>query len=299
MKQMLKRFVPAEIGHAIHRRVHGIGVPYDNLYHCCTWKSASQWFVELFSHPHVVEYSALDVVTLATWFDRLRSVGDIDFDRPDDVRGLLTAKLPATFAYPPKTVGTTLYYSRGEFLNLPLPARYRAFFVMRDPRDLVVSYYFSMRDSHVENAWVKATREQLRHLDEDQGLHFVIGQLATEGFFDILRSWSPATLTEPNLAVFRYEDLATDPDRFVRTLLAWLEIRLPEAKLLEVCRDTAFSRLSGRDRGEEDSTSHLRKGVSGDWRRHLSKAHLDRLKAESGDLAADLGYESASAGASS
>ena len=290
MKQLLKRVLPAEIGHAVHRRLHGIGVPYDSIFHCCTWKSASQWFVELFGHPHVLAHAGLNVVTLTTWFDRLKAEGLVDLDRPDDMRRLLHRRLPAAFAYPPKSVATTLYYSKAEFLNLPLPTKYRAFFVMRDPRDLVVSYYFSMRDSHVENSWVRPTRERLRALDEDQGLHFVIDQLSKEGFFDILRSWAPSGLRVPNLAVFRYEDLAARPDDFVRSLLDWLQIRLPEAKLAEVCHDTSFARLSGRHRGEEDRSSHLRKGVSGDWRERLTPAHLQRLERASPGLAPALGY---------
>lgn len=295
MRKLLKRLLPSEAGHALHRRLAGIGVPYDNVYHCCTWKSASQWFVELFSHPHVLEYSALDVVPVMTWFDRLKAAGLVDLERPDDMRRLLHSRLPAAFAYPPKTVATTLYYAKDEFLNLPLPANYRAFFVMRDPRDLVVSYYYSMRDSHVENSWVTATRETLHQLDEAAGLHFVIDQLEAEGFFDILLSWAPERLVEKELRVFRYEDLAAAPDLFIRTLLEWLQVRLPEPKLQQVCRDTAFSRMSGRKHGQEDLRSHLRKGVSGDWRERLTAAHILHLDAASPGLTARLGYEPAGA----
>lgn len=297
MKQLLKRLLPAELGHAVHRRREGIGVPYENVYHCCTWKSASQWFVEIFSHPYLLEYSGLDVVTVTNWFDRLRAEGLVELERPDEMRRLLREKLPEKFKYPSKSVATTLYYSKTEFLNLPLPRKYRAFFVQRDPRDLVVSYYFSMRDSHVENSWVRHTREQLRRFDESTGLHFVINQLANEGFFDILRSWAPSEVTEPHLRVFRYEDLAGEPDAFVRRLLDWLQIRLPERKLAKVCRDTAFARLSGRLRGDEDKSSHFRKGVSGDWRARLTPAHLDHLESASPGLSSLLGYDVASSGA--
>jgi hypothetical protein len=47
----------------------------------------------------------------------------------------------------------------------------------------------------------------------------------------------------------------------------------------------------GRAPGEEDVTSHYRKGVPGDWKLHFGPAHIDYFKQHYNDLLLKLGYE--------
>ena len=51
------------------------------------------------------------------------------------------------------------------------------------------------------------------------------------------------------------------------------------------------TKTAGRKEGEEDVTSHYRKGVAGDWRNHFTQAHVDEFKTRYGDLLVRLGYE--------
>ena len=66
------------------------------------------------------------------------------------------------------------------FAALPKPEPWRAFFVLRDPRDVVVSWYFSSIGSHPTNSsrGMQRAREHLAALDEEQGLIDSIRRLA-------------------------------------------------------------------------------------------------------------------------
>jgi hypothetical protein len=50
----------------------------------------------------------------------------------------------------------------------------------------------------------------------------------------------------------------------------------------------------GRKRGVEDTTSHYRKGVAGDWVNHFTPEHAEGFVARFGDLLIRLGYEEGS-----
>ena len=291
MRQLIKQVTPRPLADFIHRKLKGKGIPYCNVYHCCTWKSASQWFVDVFSHPSVIEYSEMNVVTFSQWFQGLRDKGLVDFERPDDVRHVLANKVGRAFEFPAKAFVTTVYLSLDQFLNAPLRPPFKAFFVLRDPRDLVVSYYFSMKDSHTPHPWVLELRKRLQACDEAAGLMLAIQNLCEEGVFDSMRSWLMGARTSPHLRTFRYEDLAGDHRAFLGELFAWISLRLPDEAFERVVADTAFERLTGgRSRGEAQQMHHLRKGVAGDWVNHLGAEHLDALKNMTGDICSDLGY---------
>ena len=162
---------------------------------------------------------------------------------------------------------------------------------MRDPRDLVVSYYFSMRDSHVEHCWVKEIRQELVRRDKNVGLDLVIEHLATEGLYEILRSWNRGIHKNGQARMFSFENLAYDHGQFIRELFDWLGIRIPDGKLDAVIADTAFSKISGRPKGHENVKSHQRKGVAGDWMNHLTDQHLERLERFSSGLVQELQYK--------
>ena len=55
----------------------------------------------------------------------------------------------------------------------------------------------------------------------------------------------------------------------------------------------SFRALSGREAGDEDLSSHLRKGIVGDWKNHFGEAALSRFEAVAGPLLQELGYASA------
>ena len=59
-----------------------------------------------------------------------------------------------------------------------------------------------------------------------------------------------------------------------------------------VVYDNRFQKFAkGRSKGKEDTKSHYRKGVGGDWVNHLTEEHVAAFKERWGDLVLKLGYE--------
>jgi lipopolysaccharide transport system ATP-binding protein len=52
-----------------------------------------------------------------------------------------------------------------------------------------------------------------------------------------------------------------------------------------------FENLAGRPRGQEDRSSHERKGIAGDWRNHFTPRITQAFKARFGGLLVATGYE--------
>ncbi|MCP3905644.1 MAG: sulfotransferase [Planctomycetes bacterium] len=89
----------------------------------------------------------------------------------------------------------------------------------------------------------------------------------------------------------RYEDLHDRPQETLRRILDFLEIE-HDADAVDRCvRCASFEALSGgRRRGDEDTRSHYRKGVVGDWRNQFDAEARARFEAVAGSLLRELGY---------
>jgi hypothetical protein len=172
----------------------------------------------------------------------------------------------------------------------------RGVHLFRDPRDMVVSAYFSHRNSHPIDVdgvrWTELIRHRINLLkmDKDAGM---AAEVEFSGYFlDHMMSWD---LGAPNVLPVRMEDLVTDSaGQWQRILEHWQVLdQLPDGYLDELLRTHSFEQMAGGTRkiGQEDEKSHYRKGVAGDWRNHLTDDHLELFRKLYGDLVERLGYE--------
>jgi hypothetical protein len=88
----------------------------------------------------------------------------------------------------------------------------------------------------------------------------------------------------------RYERLLSDGPQEVARLLEFLGA---DAQAVGRCLEGArFERSSGgRPAGEEESSSPVRLGQAGDWRRVFTRQDKREFKEAAGDLLVELGYE--------
>jgi hypothetical protein len=212
----------------------------------------------------------------------------------------------------------------GDYIKT-LPS-FRGFHIVRDPRDIVVSAYFSHRFSHKEVASeIVEYRRALENMTDDEGLLYVIDHRAEQ--FREMGTWD---YNQPNVLEVRMEDIIENPykgwleigsflgflddSKFVMTRRAvhflnrtmrGIEIktkrriglpilmnRLPAERLLGIVWDHDFKKMAkGRKPGEENKASHYRKGVSGDWRNHFKPQHIEYFKQKYNPLLLKLGYE--------
>ena len=201
----------------------------------------------------------------------------------------------------------------------------RGFHVVRDPRDICVSAYFSHLESHETEHWPELVehRQKLQSMPRDEGL--LLDMEFVSVHMDEMDSWD---YSDPDFLQVKMETLTADPyrqflgifdfmgilddrplgarlslqyavaRRLRRATMARISMpqyygRIPAEKALGIVWRNNFSNKSGGRRpGEEDTASHYRKGVPGDWRNYFQKEHIDFFKERYNSLLVKLGYES-------
>ena len=186
----------------------------------------------------------------------------------------------------PGRVYTTCYLTRPQFHSVPLPEPWHRFVVVRDLRDTLVSLYFSVRYSHAPDPGVDQVRAHLEAPAEEGMLYLLDRKLPYCAA--IQQTWLEAG--EP---LIRFEDLLERDLEILEPLLTrTCPLGLPAEQVREAVLACRFEALTGgRRRGEEDTRSHERKGVAGDWRSHFTDRLARQFKARFGELLVATGYE--------
>ena len=249
-----------------------------NLYHCCIQKSGSQWIKKIFSDSRLREKTCLKIYT-----------PDKDFILGKKNREELKK------GFPLNTIVSPLYVRYEDFLSIPKPGHYKAFFVMRDPRDLVISRYFSIRYSHnLINESIKKERIFLNNASMEEGLNYFIEAIENKHaeLYSALLSW-PGSIDNPRIMICKFEDLiGTDRLESFKRIFDHCEISIPGSTLKRILEKYSFEELSqGRKQGEADPKSHYRKGIAGDWQNYFDDNHKKLFKRVAGNLLIELGYE--------
>src|SRR6266496_1956109 len=199
--------------------------------HVTHWKAGSQWI------HRILKYCCSDLTVKPR----------------ENNEHVLKAPIRQGMIYP------TIYATREQLQQLTYPLHVRRFVVIRDPRDAVVSLYFSTKNSHKNGSpIVLERRAHLQTLSAEEGLCFTIANSAA--IANIIRSWLGAD--DP---LIRYEDLLRDDEKILeRVLLGHCQLPVSGRNLRIAIRENSFERLTGgRARGQEDVAAHERKGVAG------------------------------------
>jgi hypothetical protein len=193
---------------------------------------------------------------------------------------------------PERTIAIHLYVDHSTYAAIPKSECFKTFFILRDPRDIVVSWYFSAKFSHKPVYPIPELRRNLEQLDMKEGLKYLTDAWDGFGLFDAQRSWMSQSVDEDNVEVFRFEDFSADNYLFLKNLLAYLEIELPQQEFEALYDRHKFSQIAkGREQGVEDAQSHFRKGVSGDWMNYFDDSVTAHFEDVTGDLLQVLGYQ--------
>ena len=267
---------------------------FSNIYHCCTQKTASQWFKDLFMDPIFYRYTGLDVCSFVDW--RQYFINEtMDNDLPMiDVSTKFYTECVDLHPLPEHTIGGYFYVGYETYKEIPKQNNYRTFFIMRDPRDIVISWYFSTLHSHGLSAHIKKCRSELDRLSLVEGLKFSIDTINGFGLFSGQKSWAENAKKDGNVKIFYYEDFARDNNHFIQKLFNYLMIDIPEMELQRLLERHKYELYSGgREIGDENIHSHYRKGVPGDWAQYFNDDVATHFKSVTGDLLYVLGYKDA------
>ena len=186
----------------------------------------------------------------------------------------------------PGRIYPTVFATREQVEALVLPPSARVFVVIRDLRDTLVSFYFSLRFSHpVLTPHIQTMRDELGRRDVEAGLGFLLETRSFEAVARIQDSWLGA-----GVPLLRYEELLDDDVAAFGRIAAHCDLPVGGRRLRRGVERCRFEVVTGRRRGVEAPESHHRKGVAGDWRDRFSPALRERFKALYGRTLIRTGY---------
>jgi len=262
--------------------------------------------------PSSLYRAILDAEYLNAWVDR--SVWTRDEDKDEHLDNLtrvateyfLTGRLSKT--------GKRIVGDKTPFLSEEILAEIsgiypdaRVIHIIRDGRDVAISTMHHLWNHQIGLGGYRdlEPEEQLRrdaYRENPQEFLEAGGELFTEQRMrDLAEIWNtqvgraikdgPELLGE-NYVEVRYEELLDRTEQEARRLFEFLGADADEQIVKQCVEAASFERWAkGRERGQEDSTALLRRGVTGDWKNIFTGRDKSIFKQEAGDLLIELGYE--------
>jgi hypothetical protein len=188
----------------------------------------------------------------------------------------------------PGDIGYGHVHARPEIVQALSRDGVAPFFILRDPRDVVVShvYYITEHQStHVHHRYYRDTLN-----DFDQRLRASIQGMPDEGllFPDVAKRFEPylGWLEVPQALVLRYEDFI-EQKRLTLGRIFDHTIRAGFPSVID--REQAIERLASNIDPKRSPT--FRSGKIGEWRKAFANQHKQLFKELAGDLLIRLGYE--------
>ena len=165
------------------------------------------------------------------------------------------------------------------FRTIPKMEKYKTFLMLRDPRDVITSMYFSLAYSHTvfnEELLIKRDEVQNKTIDE-----FVLESIPK--FKSRYNNYINGVLNKENTLFLKYEEMVSDFPEWLIKMTKWLDIY--DVELVEkFTKEISFSPR------KEDKHSHIRNIQPGDHLNKLKQSTIDILNKELHEVLIALEY---------
>ncbi len=102
--------------------------------------------------------------------------------------------------------------------------QYKGIHIIRDPRDIVVSGYFSHRYNHNRRDWLKSHAEKLDIVNEKEGLLLEVDHCKIN--IDLIKGWD---YHDPNIIEIKYEEITKNTFNVLLAVLNFLDLQVIDA----------------------------------------------------------------------
>jgi len=177
----------------------------------------------------------------------------------------------------------------------------KVYYVLRDGRDVMVSYYFHLLFNNDKNSeqMVAFSRSQMPFEDFDnvqknlsQFIEYMFTKYEKRPFHFTWSEFVNSIPEKKSVATIKYENLLTEPVLEISEALKKNGVEeIDEVRLREIVEKYSFQNLTRRKPGDENNRSFLRKGISGDWKNYFSQEAKEVFNRYGGKELIRLNYE--------
>lgn len=169
-----------------------------------------------------------------------------------------------------------LYSAFGGYpVGIPNIEKYRVILVVRDPRDVLVSRYYSKAISHSPPPKGSDKRDKFMR-DRDRAQSMTIDQFVIEKSKKLrhtLDQYINGLLNDhPQVHIARYEEMTADVEQWLVDLLTYADLSPPEELIQEIIQEAEAVKAK-----KENPSDHVRKGRPGDYREKLNPDTVEKL----------------------
>jgi Sulfotransferase domain len=162
---------------------------------------------------------------------------------------------------------------RGFYQEIPNIEKYKVILMLRDPRDVLTSAYFSSAYSHYippaqEEKMMQIRKEALDSRIDD----YVINTIPS--IVDRYYEYAQQCLGKQHVLFVKYEDMVADFSGWLKTVIDFLEIEVSQEFVNKLVKEANFSVV------EENPYAHKRQVTPGDHKRKLKVKTIRILNLE-------------------
>ena len=167
------------------------------------------------------------------------------------------------------------------------PCKY--IYVLRNPKDVVVAYFYHKKHSRKSDASFDDFFEM-----------FMDGAVEYGHYFDHILSFLPHQ-DDKNILFMTYESLKKHPGAAVSQIATFMGVDLSEEDITKIIDMTSFEKMKkdnttnkswiGIFEDEEGKPTFIRKGIIGDWKNHFTAEQSARIEAVCAEQFKDTGLE--------
>ncbi|MDN3643754.1 sulfotransferase domain-containing protein [Lutimonas halocynthiae] len=165
---------------------------------------------------------------------------------------------------------------------------YKIILSIRDPRDVLVSLYYSMAYSHVVP--IESSNKRNEFLDKRSFAlsskidEFVLNEV--DKIFSIFDKYKNKLCRHDNVGIIKYENMIVDYSKWLMDLSNITGLSISDTLRRELVDENLMKRPKN-----EDKLSHNRKGISGDYKEKLDDKTIEILNSKLEPILTYFAYE--------
>lgn len=261
MRNTLKNIIPNWLKAALRKTKEGILNKFIYRTHASGGrnlvvtfhKCGSQWFRTVFSAPSMHQAIQYQFHTF-----KLLPLKGFD-DRPLTARTIPTNLSPGIYG--------PLYMASEGVLN-SLAGSDRVAVIIRDPRNVIVSWYESILKTHAKMGNISEMRVKMSAGDQAYGIDLMIEHADRFGTFKAMDSWITLIGKDPRVKIYRFEDIfSADQENVFKDMLAHFDLQFDGEKVSRSLAENSFSSLASKNQ-------HYKQGSTRKWNQRLNEQQL-------------------------